>query len=183
MVGFFAVAVSGRVEVSAGLCVLMNAVLGQTCGMGSCQRQGYRWRDWGPAGVVDLPIGHGPVHHTCSDGPARLDASQQGVPHRGRATCKRQIPCFACTGVLTCVLLQTFNEVIKEYQQETGKTLDVTYRPVSELEAALKANPADFIAFLYLEYENGEGTVGKLEEVDNALWPEWNPKKAVTALL
>jgi hypothetical protein len=66
---------------------------------------------------------------------------------------------------------------VKAYEAKSGKTLDVTRRPQSALHEAIAKNPADFLSFLLLEWDIGKGAVG--EPLDNNLFPEWNPTKAV----
>jgi hypothetical protein len=79
--------------------------------------------------------------------------------------------------------IQTFSDVIGRYQEKSGKSLDITYQPSAELQQALAANPRDFRAQLLLAWDRGEGVVGKAEEVDNELWPEWRPKDVLQVLL
>lgn len=64
----------------------------------------------------------------------------------------------------------TFNEILKSYQEKTGKTLEIDHIPRSELEKR-----SDLIAELALRWDKGDGVVGP--RVDNDLYPEWNPKK------
>ncbi|TFY79787.1 hypothetical protein EWM64_g4224 [Hericium alpestre] len=73
----------------------------------------------------------------------------------------------------------SFNEIVRQYEAKTGKKLEVQLRSIEELEAALKANPQDFSSVLHLTWAQGDGVVGKPEEVSNSLWPEWNPKKVI----
>ena len=44
---------------------------------------------------------------------------------------------------------QSFNEIVKEYEAKTGKKVEVTYIPLSELDARLTSNPQDFVAYLH----------------------------------
>lgn len=76
---------------------------------------------------------------------------------------------------------QTFNEIVEAYEAKTGKKLQVTHTPRSELEAMLEKDPEDFITRLRLSWDNGGGVVG--DETDNNLWPDWNPKKVLDILL
>ena len=71
--------------------------------------------------------------------------------------------------------LQTFNEVLKSYQEKTGKTLEITHIPPSELEKRSGLIPA-----LALRWDMGDAVVG--ENLDNDLYPGWNPKKAVDCI-
>ena len=68
--------------------------------------------------------------------------------------------------------LQTFNEVLRSYQENTGKTLEINHIPPSELEKR-----TDFAAALFLSWDRGEGVVG--ESSDNELYPGWDPKKVL----
>ena len=72
-------------------------------------------------------------------------------------------------------LSQTFNEILKSYQEKTGKALEVNHIPPTELEKR-----SDFAAVIALRWERGEGVVGDL--VDNDLYPGWNPKKALECI-
>ncbi|KAI0269403.1 NAD-P-binding protein [Gloeopeniophorella convolvens] len=69
----------------------------------------------------------------------------------------------------------TFNEIFKEYQEKTGKKLEITYVPVSELQERVAANPGDFIAFLHTIF----ATAGPAVKSDNDIYPGWNPSRAV----
>ncbi|KAI0321735.1 NAD-P-binding protein [Amylostereum chailletii] len=76
---------------------------------------------------------------------------------------------------------KTFNELFKQYEAKTGKKLNVEFTPVSELEAAVKANMFDMNAVLHLGWAQGGGNVGS--STDNAKYPGWNPKPVVECLL
>ncbi|KAI0067435.1 NAD-P-binding protein [Artomyces pyxidatus] len=65
------------------------------------------------------------------------------------------------------------------YEKKTGKKLDVTYRPIPELEAAVADNPYDFASYLHLEWALGRGIVGL---PDNELYPGWHPKTVIEIL-
>lgn len=56
-------------------------------------------------------------------------------------------------------------------------------RSRAELEAVLAADPNDLVTYLLLAWDQGEGAVGKAEELDNGLFPEWRPKKVLDVLL
>ena len=71
--------------------------------------------------------------------------------------------------------LQTFNEILKSYQEKTGKTLEITHTPPSELEKRSGLVPA-----LAFRWEMGDGVIG--DNLDNDLYPGWNPKKAVDCI-
>lgn len=87
---------------------------------------------------------------------------------------------------LTCTLLsiQTFVDVVRQYEQRTGKQITVTHIPRAELERQLQADPNDFVAYLRLDWDNGNGVAAQdPEELDNKLWPEWNPMKVLDTIL
>ncbi|KAH9986769.1 hypothetical protein BJV77DRAFT_1070785 [Russula vinacea] len=70
---------------------------------------------------------------------------------------------------------KSFNEIFKAYEEKTGKKIEVTYIPVSELDAKIAANPKDFSVFL-LKYW---ATAGPFQRTDNHLYPDWNPTPAI----
>ncbi|KAA1474004.1 NAD-P-binding protein [Dentipellis sp. KUC8613] len=76
----------------------------------------------------------------------------------------------------------SFNEVFKQYEAKTGTKLEVTYRPIADLEAAVKANPADIVSVLHLHWATNTGTIGKKEDLSNGLFPGWKPKTVIEAL-
>ena len=43
---------------------------------------------------------------------------------------------------------QSFNEIFMAYEEKTRKKLEVTYIPVSELDARIAANPEDLVSYL-----------------------------------
>ncbi|KAI9448452.1 NAD-binding protein [Lactarius indigo] len=63
---------------------------------------------------------------------------------------------------------KSFNEIVKEYEAKTGKKVEVTYIPVSELDARLASNPQDFAAFLHKLW----ATTNECLETDNHLYPQ-----------
>ena len=67
--------------------------------------------------------------------------------------------------------LQSFNEVFKAYEEKSGKKLEVTYIPLSELDARIAANPQDFSSLLHKVL----ATNGPFPRNDNHLYPDWNP--------
>jgi hypothetical protein len=71
---------------------------------------------------------------------------------------------------------QSFNQVFKEYEERTGKKLNVTYRSESELRAAISKNPADVASVLQLDWGLGGGLVGPLDQLSVSDYPDWNPK-------
>ncbi|KAF8490915.1 NAD-P-binding protein [Russula emetica] len=66
---------------------------------------------------------------------------------------------------------KSFNEVFKAYEEKTGKKLEVTYIPISELDARIAANPHDFPSLLHKLL----ATNGPFPRTDNHLYPDWNP--------
>ncbi|KAI0269429.1 NAD-P-binding protein [Gloeopeniophorella convolvens] len=69
----------------------------------------------------------------------------------------------------------TFNEIFTEYQERTGKKLEITYVPVAELGERVIANPGDFVAVLHKRF----ATYKPVAESDNHLYPGWNPSRVV----
>ncbi|KAA1474792.1 NAD-P-binding protein [Dentipellis sp. KUC8613] len=76
----------------------------------------------------------------------------------------------------------SFNEVFKQYEAKTRKKIAVAYRSIAELEAAVKANGADFSSFFHLAWAQGGGLTGKKEDLANGLFPGWNPKKVIDVI-
>ena len=63
---------------------------------------------------------------------------------------------------------------------------EVKHRPLAEIEAALASNPYDLFSTILLATEKGiwgTGVVGKPEELDNNLFPDWNPSKATDLVI
>jgi len=77
----------------------------------------------------------------------------------------------------------TMNKIAAEYEQRSGKKLDLSHRSLEELKEAVKNNPMDVSETLRLDWELGGGVTGTPEQMDNKLWPEWNPTRAVDVLL
>ncbi len=71
---------------------------------------------------------------------------------------------------------QSFNQIFKEYEERTGKKLNVTYQSESELRAAISKNPADVASVLQLDWGLGGGLVGSLDQLSVSDYPNWNPK-------
>jgi len=76
---------------------------------------------------------------------------------------------------------KSFNEIFKEYEAKTGNKVDVTYIPISELDARLASNPRDFFAFLHKFWATG-GDPSSSQKTDNDLYPDWNPSSVVDNL-
>ncbi|KAI0067603.1 NAD-P-binding protein [Artomyces pyxidatus] len=73
---------------------------------------------------------------------------------------------------------KSFNEVFKAYEAKTGKKVDVTYKSITELHAAVAANPADLVSRLHIKW----ALEGFNETSDNHLYPDWHPKPVVDYL-
>jgi len=71
---------------------------------------------------------------------------------------------------------QSFNQIFKEYEERTGKKLNVKYRSESELRAAISKNPADAVSVLQLDWGLGGGLVGPLDQLSVSDYSDWNPK-------
>jgi len=70
---------------------------------------------------------------------------------------------------------KSFNEIFKAYDAKTGKKLEVTYIPLSDLDARIVANPQDFGSFLHRRM----ATTGPFLQTDNYLYPDWNPSSVL----
>jgi hypothetical protein len=75
------------------------------------------------------------------------------------------------TGPDNDFLKQSLNEIFKAYEAKTGKKLEVTYVPVSELDARFSANPQDFASLI----QKVGASVGPFLQTDNHLYPDWKP--------
>jgi hypothetical protein len=73
--------------------------------------------------------------------------------------------------------MQSFNQIFKEYEERTGKKLNVNYRSEFELKAAIAKNSADVASFLQLDWGLGGGLVGTLDQLSVSEYPDWNPKR------
>ena len=60
--------------------------------------------------------------------------------------------------------------MFKAYEEKTRKKLEVTYIPISELDARIAANPKDIPALLH----KALATDGPFPRTDNHLYPDWN---------
>ena len=69
---------------------------------------------------------------------------------------------------------KSFNEIFTEYEAKTGKKVEVTYIPISELDARIASNPLDIAAYLQKVWATPYHT-----ETDNHLFPDWNPSSVV----
>ena len=79
--------------------------------------------------------------------------------------------------------LASFNKIAEEYAARSGKEISITHRARTEIEEGIAKNPANFLSVLLLEWDKGNGTSGKPEEVANGEFPNWKPKKVVDFLL
>lgn len=84
-------------------------------------------------------------------------------------------------GMLTGFYWQSFNQIFKEYEERTGKKLNVTYRSESELKKAIK-DDADLASLLQLDWGLGWGLVGPLDQLSVSEYPDWNPKTVADVL-
>lgn len=73
---------------------------------------------------------------------------------------------------------KSFNEIFKAYEEKTGKKLEVTYVPVSDLDAKIAAHPEDFPTVLHKFW----ATVGPFPRTDNNLYPDWNPSPVLDSV-
>jgi len=73
---------------------------------------------------------------------------------------------------------KSFNEIFKAYEEKTGKKLEVTYVPVSDLDAKIAAHPEDFPTVLHKFW----ATVGPFPRTDNNLYPNWNPSPVLDSV-
>jgi hypothetical protein len=71
--------------------------------------------------------------------------------------------------------LQTWNQIAVNYQEITGKKLEVTQVPKSTLVKNVQKDPNDLPSQIAIVWDEGEGSIGP--QSDNNLWPEWKPKK------
>ena len=75
-------------------------------------------------------------------------------------------------------LKQSFNEIFKAYEAKTGKKLQVTYIPLSDLEERLAANPQDLVSYLHKLW----ATNGPFSRTDSHLYPDWDPSSVLDNL-
>ncbi|KAI9466592.1 NAD-P-binding protein [Lactarius psammicola] len=71
---------------------------------------------------------------------------------------------------------KSFNEIFKVYEAKTGKKVEVTYIPISELDARLASNSQDVFAFLHKLWATDDE---RWEKTDNHLCPDWNPSSVL----
>ncbi|KAI0060609.1 NAD-P-binding protein [Artomyces pyxidatus] len=74
---------------------------------------------------------------------------------------------------------KSLNEVVNAYEAKTRKKVEVSYRSIEDLKAAVAANPHDFGAQMHLVFALGEGAVGT---PDNDLYPDWHPAPIIDFL-
>jgi len=72
---------------------------------------------------------------------------------------------------------KSFNQIFKEYEERTGKRLNVNYRSEFELKAAIAKNSADVASLLQLDWGLGGGLVGTFDQLSVSEYPDWNPKR------
>ncbi|KAF8596574.1 NAD(P)-binding protein [Ceratobasidium sp. AG-I] len=71
------------------------------------------------------------------------------------------------------------NEVIALWEKKHGKKLQVEYRPLSEIDDRVKADPADIWAVIIQVWSSGRG---ELKSLNNDLYPEWKPQTVESIL-
>lgn len=81
---------------------------------------------------------------------------------------------------------KTYNQIVDIYRRlHPEQDVKVEYVPLEEAEKTAKDVQSDFIKsfveFLLVSWEKG-GTVGEAGELNNAEWPEWNPKSVEDVL-
>lgn len=69
---------------------------------------------------------------------------------------------------------KSFNEIVKEYEAKTGKEVEVTYIPISELDVRRASNPQDVTAHFQKIWAMPYHT-----ETDSHLYPDWNPSSVI----
>ncbi|KAH9980932.1 hypothetical protein BGW80DRAFT_1247774 [Lactifluus volemus] len=76
---------------------------------------------------------------------------------------------------------KSFNEVFKAYEAKSGKKVEVTYIPISELDARIAANPEDLVSYLHKIW----ATVDPIQALDNDnyLYPDWNPSRVIDNIM
>lgn len=83
--------------------------------------------------------------------------------------------CSIVTAPNHCAPEQSFNEIFKAYEAKTGKKLEITYIPVSDLDAKLATNPQDWVASAHRFW----ATRGPFLQTDNRLYLDWNPSSVL----
>ncbi|KZT25506.1 NAD-P-binding protein [Neolentinus lepideus HHB14362 ss-1] len=83
---------------------------------------------------------------------------------------------------------QTLNELVEAYTFRTGKKLEVTYTSLADQEKILRENSLHsyqaVLAWLLLAWERGAADLATSPDgLSNNLWPDWNPKSAVDAMI
>ncbi|KAI0259727.1 NAD-P-binding protein [Gloeopeniophorella convolvens] len=70
---------------------------------------------------------------------------------------------------------KSYNEVVRLYEDKTGKKVEVEYIPASVLTERVNENPEDVVSYIQLSVVN-MGLGGK---PDNDLFPDWKPAPAI----
>ncbi|KAI0259710.1 NAD-P-binding protein [Gloeopeniophorella convolvens] len=70
---------------------------------------------------------------------------------------------------------KSYNEVVRLYEDKTGKKVEVEYIPVSVLTERVNENPKDVVSYIQLAVVN----IGLGGNSDNDLFPDWKPAPAV----
>ena len=69
------------------------------------------------------------------------------------------------------------NEIFEAYEKKYKVKLQVKYTPIEELQENVRKSPQDIASFLHAVIGTGGTAVGS--QVDNDLFPGWNPKPVV----
>ncbi|KDQ57214.1 hypothetical protein JAAARDRAFT_35821 [Jaapia argillacea MUCL 33604] len=78
---------------------------------------------------------------------------------------------------------KSLNEVLSEYEEKSGKKLNVTRVSRKDLQDGFEKNPQDSAKLLQLIWERGGGVIGRPDELANSEWPEWNPVRVIDTIL
>ena len=60
--------------------------------------------------------------------------------------------------------------------------MEVTYLSTSELDVRLASNPRDIFAFLHRVWATVDPIQSSKQDIDNHLYPEWNPSPVIDSL-
>ncbi|KAG8696798.1 hypothetical protein FRC09_008252 [Ceratobasidium sp. 395] len=69
--------------------------------------------------------------------------------------------------------LKSFNEFVNLWEEKHKVKLEVTYKPISELDNRIAQDPSDHEAAIAREMFSGRAAQGPIA---NSLFPDWNPK-------
>ncbi|KAG8748979.1 hypothetical protein FRC11_011689, partial [Ceratobasidium sp. 423] len=74
---------------------------------------------------------------------------------------------------------KSFNEFVGIWERKYKVKLDVSYKPISELDDRVSRNPSDHEAATGREMFSGRAAEGP---ISNSLFPGWNPKTLEEAI-